>query len=265
MAHATSTASDDVSSSINTIVKNQPVDIDNEPILWDGNPAHLPGKLYEFGEFITREGHFQPLIEERVVVSGKYTIVESLFCVPFVKNQITDKVDGYSFEEPCPTIEDRIAAYDALQAAMGTPGAPFNKSAHAAMPDAFKSDTVVNKFQVQKALRDFATCLGNIIANGTKRQSMLQAANYDGFVLLKNLRDEAKKAKPQDISLVNREVHNFIHAGLKGDLTRASFDAHMKSYRKIVQNQDPGSRLDAPGVVQMMAQLMHLDPSIRQE
>ena len=130
MAHATSTASDDVSSSIDTTVKNQPVDIDNEPILWHGNPAHLPGKLHEFGEFITREGHFLPLIQERVVISGKYTIVESLFCVPFVKSQVTDKVGGYSFEEPCPGIDDRIAAFDALQAAKTPAGSAFDRSAH---------------------------------------------------------------------------------------------------------------------------------------
>ena len=68
MAHAISTASDDVSSSTHNTVKNQPVDIDNEPILWEGNPAHLPGKLFEFGEFITRNGHFQPLLQERAVL-----------------------------------------------------------------------------------------------------------------------------------------------------------------------------------------------------
>ena len=87
-----STASDDVSSH-NTESKGPiPTDIDNQPILWLGNPAHLQGLLDEFEEYIARAGVFQPLIQDRAVLCGSKLAVESVFCVPFVKGILTDKV-----------------------------------------------------------------------------------------------------------------------------------------------------------------------------
>ena len=47
-----STANDDHASS-NTFDKNKPVDIDDNPILYNGNPGHLPGNLYEYGQWLT--------------------------------------------------------------------------------------------------------------------------------------------------------------------------------------------------------------------
>ena len=180
------------------------------------------------------------------VLCGSRLAVESVLCVPFVKGVLTDKEGGYSFDEMAPAINDRIAAYDAIQTAKKAP--VFDPTAHAAIPDSFKNDITVNKYAVQKEIRAFALCLGNIIASGTKRQRMLKDAGFDGFALLERLRAEAKKAKPQDVALVNSEVNNFIQGGLKGELTRASFDAHMKAYRKLARNQAKATRLDEAGV-----------------
>jgi hypothetical protein len=256
-----STASDDVSSR-NTETKI-PTDIDDQPILWLGNPAHLAGLLDEFSEYIQRVGLFQPLIHDRAVLCGSKLAVESVLCVPFVKGVLTDKVGGWSFAEMAPAIDGRIAAYNTLQAAISRPA--FDPSAHTSIPDQFKYDITVNKYAVQNEIRAFASCLANIIANGTKRQKMLKDANYDGFALLELLRAEAKKAKPQDVALVNSEVNSFVQGGLKGELTRASFDAHMKAYRKLARNQPMATRLDPSGVVQMVSNIMYHDPSIRQE
>ena len=68
-----------------------------------------------------------------------------------------------------------------------------------------------------------------------------------------------------DIALVNTEVSHFIQGGLKGAITRATFDDHMKKYRLITQNQDPKSRMGPGGVVQMVSNIMYHDPSIRQD
>ena len=84
MAHAFSTASDDISSR-NTTESKIPTDIDDQPILWLGNPAHLAGLLDEFSEYTQRAGLFQPLIHDRAVLCGAKLAVESVLCVPFVK------------------------------------------------------------------------------------------------------------------------------------------------------------------------------------
>ena len=68
------------------------------------------------------------MIQDRAVLCGSKLAVESVFCVPFVKGILTDKVGGYSFGETAPAINDRIAAYNDLQAAAGLP--EFDPKAH---------------------------------------------------------------------------------------------------------------------------------------
>ena len=75
-----STASDDASSQ-HTETKI-PTDIDDQPILWLGNPAHLEGHLDEFSEYLMRAGRFQALIHDRAVLSGTKLAVESTLFRP---------------------------------------------------------------------------------------------------------------------------------------------------------------------------------------
>ena len=118
---------------------------------------------------------------------------------------------------------------------------------------------------IKQELRNFAKSLGSIIQDRHKRQTLLAQANYDGVALLALLRAEALTATPQDISLVNSEVALFVQKGIQGEVTQESFNAYMKDYRAAVRNQHPASRPNAGAVVQMMANLMHRDPSVRKE
>ena len=45
-----------------------PVDIDNIPIIYEGNPAHIPGLLHELGGWVERTGNFKELIEHGAVL-----------------------------------------------------------------------------------------------------------------------------------------------------------------------------------------------------
>ena len=263
-----STANDDHASS-NTFDKNKPVDIDDNPIIYTGNPGHLPGVLYEYGQWQTREGAFLSLVESRsILLSSAKIVVESPLCIPFIKSGFIDKDGGYSYEDPCVTIEDRIAAYDARQLQLGgAPGGfhPFDRGAHATVPAAYTRDVTVEPQAIKQELRNFAKSLGSIIQDRHKRQTLLAQANYDGVALLALLRAEALTATPQDISLVNSEVALFVQKGIQGEVTQESFNAYMKDYRAAVRNQHPASRPNAGAVVQMMANLMHRDPSVRKE
>ena len=261
MSHADSTARDDFASSNTIDQKLIPTDIDNDPISWDGNPAHVEGALFEAQEFYKRTGTFQPLIENRVVLSGRYLVCESSLAVPFIKGMLSDKAEGYSFEDPCPPTAARIQAYDAIADEASTP--KFNRADHTEVPDSMRGEVTVNKYTVQVQLRALANSLSHIIANGTKRQAMLKAANYDGTELIKLLYAEAKKAKPQDIALVNTKMEAFRTRGLVGELTLKSFDDHMKAFRKLEINQAPSSRLAPGGVVQMINTIMYRDPGMR--
>ena len=69
----------------NTPDKAQPVDTDNNPLLWDGNPACISGLDNAVGKFYKRNGFFEPLFSHRAVsLSNGRLAVESLQTVPFV-------------------------------------------------------------------------------------------------------------------------------------------------------------------------------------
>ena len=88
-----STANDDHASS-NTFDKNN-------PIIYNGNPGHLPGNLYEYGQWLTREGASLSLVESRsILLPSAKIVVESPLCIPFIKSGLIDKVGGYSYDDP---------------------------------------------------------------------------------------------------------------------------------------------------------------------
>ena len=72
-----------------------PVDIDNNPIIYEGNPAHIPGLLHEFGGWVERSGNFKELIEHGAVLlpNGKVAF-DSVNSVKFYRG---DAVDGDTY------------------------------------------------------------------------------------------------------------------------------------------------------------------------
>ena len=53
-----------------------PLDPDKEPIIWDGNDAHIEGLLFEVGKYYRRVGIFQPLLKDHAVAlsNGKLAV-----------------------------------------------------------------------------------------------------------------------------------------------------------------------------------------------
>ena len=53
-----------------------PFNIDGEPIIYDGNPAHVEGILHELSEWTARTGHYVTLLENNAVLlaNGKMAV-----------------------------------------------------------------------------------------------------------------------------------------------------------------------------------------------
>ena len=106
---STLTTASEVITSTNAII---PVSIDNVPIKYDGNPAHVAGVALEVMRFYERMGHFKPLLKMGAVLlpSGKLAI-DSIQAIPFITDAVKDPVT-YGFMDPCPRTDQRIHAYD---------------------------------------------------------------------------------------------------------------------------------------------------------
>ena len=85
-----STAQDESTVTIDSTI---PVDIDNNPIKFSGNPAHILGVLAEVKDWTTRTGRYKALIENgAVLLSGGALAVDSVQAVQFVTGVQKDPV-----------------------------------------------------------------------------------------------------------------------------------------------------------------------------
>ena len=85
----------------------------------------------------------------------------------------------YDLDDRCPSTAERIAQYDAKQAALAPPGAAFDRAAHAAVPGHFASSIVVNPQVVKAEMRKLAKSLATIISNPARAHAMLEKTHYD--------------------------------------------------------------------------------------
>ena len=70
---------------ISAKLTNTPVDVEGDPILWDGNPATLEGVLHETARYYKRRGYYQLLLDSGAVLlsTGKIAL-DSVQAVQFV-------------------------------------------------------------------------------------------------------------------------------------------------------------------------------------
>ena len=96
---------------LSPIGKHTPVDIDKNPILFDGNPAHASGVLHEVGRYYARNGLFQPLLKTgTVLLNNGRECIDSLSAVPFLTGEV-DYGTVHGFDDPCPPTVKRLAIY----------------------------------------------------------------------------------------------------------------------------------------------------------
>ena len=106
-----STAQDEVANA-SSLLKHTPVDIDKNPIIYDGNPAHVLGVLHEVNMYWTRTGLFQSMLKTGCApLSNGKEAIDSLAAVPFVTGSIAYGVE-HGFDDPCPPTPQRVELYD---------------------------------------------------------------------------------------------------------------------------------------------------------
>ena len=95
-------------------IRHIPIDIDNEPIKYKGNPANMNGTLDNLCEYYKRNGYFTLLLETntKLLPNSKLAIDHSNMSV-LVTNK--DDVNTYGFYDPCPPSAERIERYNATQ------------------------------------------------------------------------------------------------------------------------------------------------------
>ena len=98
-----------------------PVDIDNNPIIYEGNPAHIPGLLHELGGWVERTGNFKELIEHGAVLLPNAKVAfDSVHSVKFYRGDAIDG-DTYTILNPCPNTGARINKFDAIATVAAKP------------------------------------------------------------------------------------------------------------------------------------------------
>ena len=212
-----------------------PVDSDKEPIVWDGNDAHIAGILYEVGLYYETQGLFQSLFEHRAVtLSNGKLAVESLSSIPFILGDISD---GSSFDSPCPAdaVQRLVDANATTLASGGT---------IVAAPGTIDRDMpfIIAKYHVKAEVSRLLTSLKHVIAGAPNAGNLLEAARGDGFKLLKALRDREKLADGRDRALATTRHQSIILKGVQSELTLASLDAFLKTYRRAKRHLPPSSR-----------------------
>ena len=239
--------------------KLAPTDIDGEPIVWAGNPAHLEGVLHEAALFYERHGLFQPLLHEGgVLLSNGKLAVDSLNSVSFVAGTVSDPYTR-GFSNPCPPTPTRIAEFNTAAAATGS-------SAFAgitAMPSGLGDSYVVSKYAVAAEDQLLVKSLSYMIKDSDKAQDLINDCRGSGRELISLLRAEALKATAQDRALVLSQNNRFVVTGLAGEVNLVSFNAHYKQFKRMQRNLPPASRMRDDEIMEMIHGIMFKDASLR--
>ena len=218
-----STAHDDsTSNKSHSII---PLDIDNQPITYSGNPAHVLGCLYEVSLFYERHGYFKALLEDgAVALSNGKLAVDSIQAVNFIQGINPDPV-AYGFDEPCPPTAKRIQRFDDAARAASTPAFKLIT----AMPDPFKADYIVSKHHIAKEDAALLASLSNIFVDSDEAASFIQDAKGSGRTLIRLLLDHASKAKPTDKALVTSALNTFTSDCCRAGSVVPTFTATLAS------------------------------------
>ena len=248
---------DDPEATSHTTDKSIPTYPDHSPIKWPAgsNPAHLPGILFELKRSFQRNGQFIALFENNAVAVGSKLAVDSVAAVKFVTGIATDPV-ARGFDKPCPGTEERIREYDAH--AVATKGAAFSRDPPP--PEVMASYSIM-PYAVRQEKGRLLACLNNIFEDADKLEQFNERAAGDGIKLLALLSDEAKKARPRDIALVEGDLTNHIQTGIVGEITLENFNLFMRQFDRL-HRLAPNKRTEEQQI-SMVSTIMYGDPSVR--
>ena len=222
-----------------------PVDTDKNPLLWDGNDAHIEGLLIECGKYYKRVGLFQPYFAHRAVALGNAKVaVDTPAAVSFITGIIDD--DPRSFDDPCPPTSARLTEYAArVNVAGGTPKTPAPK-----LPAGAEFVYIVAPLTVQAECNKLLRSLTYVFGSADASEDLLEAADGDGDEFRALLVARSKTATPGDKAVVSGTFSKVVREGVRGELTPASLRSSSRSTsmpaatsaRRHAQATKPSSR-----------------------
>ena len=180
----TTTSTTDPTSSPTTV----PIDIRGNPISDEGVPAYLAGALYDAQQFYERTSKYKSLFTNGTVsLSNGKTATDTSDTIFLVSGMVKDP-RNYTFLDPCPPGDVRIAEHDNDAALNSTPVfADRTKSLTA------PTDFVVSRLKIDDADLDFANSLINIIKDPRKKIRLLTACKGSGRALVPNESDRLRE------------------------------------------------------------------------
>ena len=224
-----------------------PVDIDNNPIKFSGNPAHILGVLAEVKEWATRTGRYKALIENgAVLLSGGALAVDSVQAVQFVTGVQRDPVK-YSLENPCPATVQRIMKYET---GAGTPR--HTVLTEPQVPEALRKSYIVQPYVIQKEDLAFMESLAHIFEDSDEKATYITECGGSGRKLVELLTELDDEATTADRTLVLTELQAFSARGMIEELNLASFNKYYKDFCKVHRNVPPSARMSELNVMQLI-------------
>ena len=236
-----------------------------DPVIYSGNPAELPGARYEIGEALRRAGAFKLLISHNASRLPNGTIcVEHLDNVLIVTDLVNDPYTAsYDYKSPCPDTPTRVARINAERAMTGQPvynGVPNITS----LPDKILKLCTVNEDEVQTEALAYALTQLSIFQDRLHANELLKLCNYDGRQLGPLLDAIEAKAKAEDVAFVTGKRNKFKESGLRGQpLTFDSFRAFFKEFNVFEYKCPPLKRTADDDLLQLVGNLFIQDPSMR--
>ena len=223
-----STADSTENSSTNDILA--PTDLDEDPLLWDGNNAKILGLLYGCDKNYLRKGQFQPFFQHRAVLlrNGKIA-VPSKATIPFIMGELDD---GRTFANLCPAIDERKADIDSERLALSLKPVDWNTITT-------PTEIIVSKLYSDQEDGKLLRSLTYVFGHADQSEELIEAAAGSGTALLKALRDLAATASVPDKAVVSTTFNRIKAEGIQGEITTSSLSAFVKAYKKAKTDLEP--------------------------
>ena len=234
-----------------------------DPVIYSGNPAELPGARHEISQALKRAGAFKLLVTHNGSRMHNGCIaVEHADNILIVTDLINDpSTPSYDYDSPCPDTPTRVARINAQRVLTGEPvfnGVPNITS----IPDKILKMCTVNPDEVQTEALAYALTQLSIFEDRLHANELLKQCNYDGRQLGPLLDAIEAKAKAEDISLVTGKRNKFKEAGLNNQpLTFDSFRKFFKEFNVYEYKCPASKRTPDDELLQLVGNLFIKDPS----
>lgn len=251
----------DAHSAENTTTQNFTVKrLDNKPIKWDGNPAHVLGILHDVGEYFRRTHAFKALFEHRAAIAknGKM-VVSSKSQVPFIIGMVTDPVER-GFESPCPPVADRIAATqrNRREERFNAVVTDLNQTV------ADNSDQIIiQPYLVDEENGKLHETLLSVINDTSVAKSLACQSLGDGLSLLNLMRNYETNARESDKSLVINNYNLASSKTIASPMSMASLDAWLDNYEQAKAFVPATSRKNDASEVELINLLAFRDETVQ--